>query len=173
MIELREELLRIARTLTAQGNDLSEDVYDALVEKWAALCPHPGETDILFWPNELGLCREDEIATFRMPPEDMVQFALSWEPRTVAMRVTERSGGRLAGHHVYQLEAPGTPRTQVAAALEDGYEQGEVVAVALKGSMLDDGTFVETSYEHGVASFGKIIGRTDQPVGTILSLRST
>ena len=94
MTDLRQELLGLASAITNGDLHISDSEYDAMVERWAALCPHPAETDILFWPNELGLCRREEVNTFEMSPEEMVEYALNWEPRTVAMRVMERAGGK-------------------------------------------------------------------------------
>jgi hypothetical protein len=152
--------------------NLPEQEYDALVEEWDTLCPHPGGTDILFWPNELGLCRADELGTFEMSAEEMVDYALSWQPRVVAMQVTQRSGGESVGYYLYKLEAPGTPRTQVVTSLGTAYARGAVVAVALKGVRLSDGSRVETTFEFGPMSCGKILGVTDRAVGSCLSSRS-
>jgi len=164
--ELRDALLRIVRTLSDYANFPTEEESDALVKEWAALCPHPGGTDIIFWPNELGLCPDDEVGRFEMSPEAMVDYALNWEPRTVAMQVSQRSGGASVGYYLYKLEAPGTPTTQVATSLATVYEKGAMVAVALKGVRLTDGSVVDTTFEFGVVSCGKIIGISDKLAGS-------
>lgn len=162
--ELRAALLRIAQAISAPESP-DEETADALVEEWARLCPHPGGTDILFWPNELGLCRDEEVGAFTMSPEEMVAYALAWEPRIVAMRIKHRLGGPRVGYYLYELEAPHTPKTQVAAPLDHAYAKDAIVAVALKGVQLADGSTVAESFEFGPASCGKILGFTDQEIG--------
>ena len=171
---LRQTLLRIAKVIgTEQQSRMSEEEVIELVEQWAQLCPHPGGTDILFWPNELGLCKWDEVGTFQMSPEAMVDYALSWEPRTVAMRVSQRTGGGSIGYYCYTLEAPDTPKTQVVTPLDTLYQPGDVLAVALKGVQLSDGTQVTTTYDLGAMSCGKILGPSEHPVGTQLKVDGT
>jgi len=147
---------------------LSEEESNALVVKWTALCPHPGGSDIIFWPNELGLCRAEELSTFHMTAEQMVDYAMSWQPRVVAMRVERRSGGGSTGYYLYKLKAPDTPATQIATPLNEKYDSGTTLAVALKGVRLSDGSFVEREFSHGVMSCGKILGAATEPVGTRL-----
>jgi hypothetical protein len=170
---VRARLLLIARSI-AEPNHLPppEKEYDSLVDEWARLCPHPGGTDIIFWPNAVGLCLDEEVGRFQMSPEAMVDFAMSWEPRVVAMRIKQRSGGESVGYYLYQLEAPDTPKTQVATSLENKLETGAVVAVALKGAELPDGTVVEATFEHRVFSCGRILGATSSQLGTRLDRSS-
>jgi len=166
--QLRAALLRIAREVNDATAAGSEEQDDELAAEWDRLCPHPAGTDILFWPNEVGLCAVDELGTFEMSPEAMVDFAMSWEPQVVAMEVVERSGGESVGYYLYQLKAPQAPATQVATTLDTKVEKGKVVAVALKGVKLDDGTTVEPTFEHRVFSCGKMLGQTTEQVGTRL-----
>ena len=137
-----------------------------LVEEWANLCPHPSGTDILFYPEKLSPRPSGEIGSDGMSPDDMVDFALAWEPQTLAMKVVERSGGASVGYYLYNLDAPGIPKTQVATSLDTLYEVGTVVVVALKGVRLADGTVVETCFDLGPLSCGRILGITAVPVGT-------
>ena len=167
--ERRAALLRIALRLEDAQSPPGEEDQEALVEEWDKLCPHPGGTDVLFWPNELGLCRADEVGTFHMSAQQMVDYAMNWEPRVVAMQVIQRSGGESVGYYLYKLSALDTPRTQVVTPLKSRYEQGAIVAVALKGVQLEDGTRVRTVYKYGAMSCGKIIGPTSEPAGTRVS----
>lgn len=68
--ELRERLLRLARRLCDPEARLSEEEGDDLCRQWDELCPHPCGTDVIFWPNELGLCRRDGtvLKTGRVAP---------------------------------------------------------------------------------------------------------
>jgi hypothetical protein len=166
--ELRAALLRVAREL--ENHDRPESEYDALVHEWDELCPHPGGTDILFWPNELGLCKWDEVGTFEMSAEEKVDYALSWEPRVVAMKITRRTGGKSIGYYSYELEAPDTPKTHITTTLDVVYELGTVVAVALKGVRFPDGSRVEKTFDLGAYSCGRVLGVCDKPVGTVLDI---
>lgn len=168
--DLRDALLRVAHEL--ENHDRPESEYDALVEEWDALCPHPGGTDILFWPNELGLCKWDEVGSFKMSPEEMVDYALSWQPRVVAMAVTQRSGGDSVGYYSYEFEAAETPKTHVTTSLDVVYEKGAILAVALKGVQFPDGSLVEKNFDAGAYSCGRVLGACDESAGTILDLKA-
>lgn len=158
----------MVRELENQNHSQSE--YDAFVEEWDALCPHPGGTDILFWPNELGLCNWDEVGSFEMSPEELVDYALSWQPRVVAMEVTQRGGGEAIGYYSYKLEAPETPKTHITTSLDVVYGKGTILAVALKGLLFPDGTRVEKSFDLGAYSCGRVLGVCSESAGTILDL---
>lgn len=166
--DLRNTLLRVAREL--EDHDRPESEYEALVDEWTDLCPHPGGTDILFWPNEVGLCTTEEIRSFEMSPEQMVDFAMSWEPRVVAMKIVERIGGNSVGFYSYTLEAPETPKTHVATALDVIYEKGLVLAVALKGVVFPDGSRVDVDFNLNAFSCGRILGVCCESPGTLLNL---
>ena len=56
--KLRDELLSIAYRITNPPPNRSEDDDSELVGRWNELCPHPGGSDILFWPNAVGLCAD-------------------------------------------------------------------------------------------------------------------
>lgn len=163
--ELRLELLSLARQIVEPADSLTEDEHGELVDRWCDLCPHPGGSDIIFWPNELGLCARNELSTFQMTPEAMAEFAMNWQPRVVAMRIAQRGGSERTGYFLYNLEAPDTPKTQVATPLSVEYQKGDVVAVALRGMMLKDGTRVNTEYPFKVHSCGRILGPTSEVVG--------
>jgi len=164
--DIRDELLQIVRSISDKDNRPDEATYDVLIQKWNALCPHPGGTDIIFWPNELGLCRENEVGLFEMSPEEMVDFALNWVPRIVAMQIIQRSGGKSVGYYLYKLIAPDTPKTQVVTSIASMYENGAVVAVALKGVRLEDGSVVDTNFDFGAMLCGKILGITNDSIGS-------
>lgn len=68
---------------------------------------------------------------------------------------------------VYQVEAPGlVESTQIVANKDNIYEVGTVVAAALVGTVLSDGTKIEKGKIRGVLSFGMLLGRISDPVGT-------
>jgi hypothetical protein len=55
-LDVRSELLRLTKILLNEFHRPQEE-YTKLVNEWDRLRPHPGGTDILFWPDQLGLCR--------------------------------------------------------------------------------------------------------------------
>jgi hypothetical protein len=164
--EVRAELLSLAKQIVDHSTRLTEEAHADLVDRWSELCPHPGQSDIIFWPNELGLCTAENISSFQMTPEEMVDFAMNWEPRVVAMQITQRSGSERVGYYIYTLEAPETPKTQVATSLQTEFRKGDIVAVALRGMRLKDGTRVTTEYPFKVHSCGRILDSTGEPAGT-------
>lgn len=113
--------------------------------------------------------RSNACSSFEMTPEQMVDYVMAWQPLTVAMRVGQRSGGESVGYYLYRLTAPDTPATQVVTPLDEKYERGDTVAVALKGVRLPDGSVVGTEFTHGPMSCGRIVGVTDKPIGTRLT----
>lgn len=163
----RLELLEIATQFFDPGGRVSGS--QALANRWSELCPHPGETDLLFWPNLVGLCRDDELSSFQISPSELVEFAMNWEPRAVVMEMTQKIGGASIGYYTYTFEAPGTPETQVSVRpCDDRYELGDTLVVALKGLRLADGTVVAKHFRGGGYSCGELLGTTDQPVGTVI-----
>ncbi len=123
---------------------------------------HPSASDLIYWPNLVPELPQDREPT----AEEIADCAMNWEPRVVAMKVALRSGGNSVGYYLYKLEAPGIPETQVVAPLDIVYENGAIVAVALKGVRLDDGSLVDTTFEFGAMSCGKILGITHHSIGS-------
>jgi hypothetical protein len=169
-LHVRDELLRLTKILLTEFHR-PEKEYDELVGAWDRLCPHPGGTNILFWPDQLGLCKSEDLSKFKMSAEEIVEYAMNWEPRIVAMHVikkgTARPSKRTKGYHIYNLGAPEVPNTQIVTSLDESYEEGATVAVALKGVQLDDVTVVEREFKFGgPTSIGKILGPTDKIAGT-------
>jgi len=71
---------------------------------------------------------------------------------------------------IYQFDAEdGAGLIQIVANLENIYEVGDVVAVALDGTVLSDGTLIKKNKYRGARSFGMSLGKTDKPVGTDLT----
>ena len=141
-------MIEIVSRLQAGGDE--HDFYFGLFELH---CKHPGGSDLIYHPDAVSA-------------EEIADCALNWEPRVVAMRVAQRSGGTHVPYYLYRLEAPATPVTQVATSIDTRYEKEAVVAVALKGVRLDDGTVVAPTFEFGPFSCGKILGPTEQAVGS-------
>jgi hypothetical protein len=153
----RAEMVEIVSRL--QTADEEHGFYLALFELY---CKHPGGTDLIFYPDAILELSKDREPT----AEEIADCALNWEPRVVAMQIAQRSGGTHVPYYLYNLEAPGVPTTQVVTEVGARYEKGAVVAVALKGVRLDDGTVVTLTFEFGPFSCGKILGPTDLPVGS-------
>jgi hypothetical protein len=151
----RTEMVEIvSRVLTGR------DDHDFYLDLFLVNCRHP--SDLIFDPKSVPELPQDREPT----AEEIVDCDLGWEPRVVAMQIAQRSGGESVGYYIYKLQAPGTPPTQVVTPLNTVYEKGAVLAVALKGVRLEDGSVVTTSFEFRAFSCGKLLGSTDQPVGS-------
>jgi tRNA-binding EMAP/Myf-like protein len=70
---------------------------------------------------------------------------------------------------VYKLAAPSCGEIQIVANLENEYQVGDVVAVALVDSILADGTRIKPSKLRGIYSYGMALGKTDVELGCNLS----
>lgn len=70
---------------------------------------------------------------------------------------------------VYQMKASGYDEVQIIANLENIYDVGDTVAVALTDSILKDGTKIKPSMLRGLRSFGMALGKVQDPIGTDLS----
>ncbi|EAZ89804.1 hypothetical protein [Crocosphaera chwakensis] len=55
---------------------------------------------------------------------------------------------------IYQMKVPGKSKIQIIANLDNVYQVGEIVAVALVDSVLKDGTKIKPSKLRGVYSYG-------------------
>ncbi|MEM9540229.1 MAG: RNA ligase family protein [Cyanobacteria bacterium P01_E01_bin.42] len=72
---------------------------------------------------------------------------------------------------VYNAIAPGHEAVQIIANLENIYDVGDTIAIALSNSILKDGTKIKPSKLRGIQSFGMALGKVGEPVGTDLSDR--
>jgi hypothetical protein len=153
----RAEMVEIVSRVMAGGKE-----GDFYLELFLVNCKHPAETDLISFPNRVPELPHDREPTAK----EIADCAMGWEPRVVAMQVAERMGGTSVGFYLYRLEAPDTPSTQVVTSLETVYEKGAVVAVALKGELLDDGSVVDTTFDFGPMSCGKILGTSDKAIGS-------
>ena len=70
---------------------------------------------------------------------------------------------------LYTMFAPEVETVQVIANLDNVYQIDDVVAIALSGSVLKDGTKIKPSKLRGVYSYGMALGKVDVAVGTDLS----
>ncbi len=88
----------------------------------------------------------------------------------IAMKVTEaKSHPNADALRVYTMEAPNHNRVQIVANLENIYQEGDIVAVALGGSVLKDGTKIKLSKLRGIASYGMALGVVEAELGNNLS----
>jgi len=130
----RDELLVLVRRIIDPPDDMDESEHGELLGQFESSIPHPGGTDLLYYPQHWGL-------TGDVSPEDVVDAALSWVPRALVMRVR-----RVRPHlddrklRCYEVVVEGVMQTQVVAAA--GVEEGAAVVVALSGCRLRDGTMV-------------------------------
>lgn len=72
---------------------------------------------------------------------------------------------------VYTVSAPGIEPTVVVANTDNIYQVGDVVATALIGTVLSDGTVIQKQKVRGVLSFGMLLGQVDGVPGTDVSVR--
>ncbi|MEB3883701.1 RNA ligase family protein [Lyngbya sp. CCY1209] len=72
---------------------------------------------------------------------------------------------------VYGAIAPGYEEIQIVANLENVYEVGDIVAIALNNSVLKDGTKIKPTKLRGIQSWGMALGKIVAPVGSDLSDR--
>ena len=70
---------------------------------------------------------------------------------------------------VYTMEAPDKNTVQIVANLENTYQKEDIVAVALGGSVLKDGTKIKPCKLRGVTSQGMALGIVDAEIGSDLS----
>ena len=70
---------------------------------------------------------------------------------------------------IYTMTAPGYDEIQIIANLENIYQVGDIVAVALVNSILKDGTKIKAAKLRGINSFGMALGKVQEPVGKDIS----
>lgn len=70
---------------------------------------------------------------------------------------------------LYNFEAPGYDSVQIIANSENIYSVGDIVAVALTDSVLQDGTTIKPIKLQGIYSYGMAIGKIEATIGTDLS----
>lgn len=88
----------------------------------------------------------------------------------IALRVSARTAHPDADSlFIYELVGDRTPTCQVIANAENDHPVGAVVATALVGTTLADGTAILRASIRGVSSLGMILGRTDAPLDTDLT----
>lgn len=90
----------------------------------------------------------------------------------LAVRITTARDHEAADRlRVYNVEAPTIEPTQIIANKDTIYEVGDIAAAALVGTVLADGTVMEKSKIRGVLSFGMLLGKVTDPLGTDLTAR--
>jgi tRNA-binding EMAP/Myf-like protein len=88
----------------------------------------------------------------------------------IAVRVTEARDHENAERlRVYNVIAPGVEPTQIIANKSNIYEVGDVVAGAMIGTVLSDGTAIAKNKIRGVLSFGMLLGKVEVEPGTDLT----
>lgn len=88
----------------------------------------------------------------------------------VAMIVSEvKSHPNADALRVYTMEAPDRSAVQIVANLENIYNEGDIVAIALSGSVLKDGTKIKPCKLRGVISNGMALGIVNVQLGSDLS----
>ncbi|MGB3694199.1 MAG: RNA ligase family protein [Spirulinaceae cyanobacterium] len=70
---------------------------------------------------------------------------------------------------LYTMVAPGYEQVQIVANLENIYQVGDVVAVALVDSVLKDGTKIKPVKLRGIYSFGMALGKVEAAIARNLS----
>ena len=67
------------------------------------------------------------------------------------------------------MEAPQVEAVQIIANLDNIYQVGDLVAVALGGAILKDGTKIKPTKLRGLYSYGMALGKVDVEIGTDLA----
>ena len=67
---------------------------------------------------------------------------------------------------VYDMRSSDNAKYQVVANSENIYQVGDHAIVAVSGSKMKDGTYIEESTIRGIVSSGMAVGKTDLPIGT-------
>ena len=70
---------------------------------------------------------------------------------------------------LYKIKAPQTEEIQIIANLDRIYQRGDIVAIALVGSILKDSTKIKPTKLRGLYSYGMALGKVDVEVGEDLS----
>ena len=157
----REELVGLVKYITDPPIEADEGDVGAMIDRFVGSIPHPGGTDLIYYPENWGLPSD-------LSPEGVVQAALGWKPRTLVMKVNQvRLHPRESGLRCYSVVVDGVVRTQVVA--KSGIDEGAAVVVALSGCTLLDGTEVLHSFVGRAFSAGQLLGVTELPVGSDLT----
>ncbi len=151
----RDELLAIVRYIMNVPEDADEGALSDRLERFIEAIPHPGGSDLLYYPQHWGLPLD-------LSAEGVVEAALSWVPRALVMEVAAvRAHPSDDGLRCYQVVVPGSLRTQIVAA--PGFSDGDAVVVALAGCRLLDGSSVRHSFVGHAFSAGLLLEGSELP----------
>ena len=70
---------------------------------------------------------------------------------------------------VYNMAASGYEDVQIVANMENVYEVGDRLAIALPNTVLKDGTKIKPTKLRGIQSFGMALGKTEEDISSDLS----
>jgi Colicin immunity protein / pyocin immunity protein len=141
--------------------DLTDEELDQLIEEFVDSIPHPGGTDLIYYPENWGVPPDASA-------EMIVTEALSWRPRIVAIRVNYvRPHPRRKDLSCIGVELPNSICTQVLST--EKYGVGDTCVVALSGVRLQSGKVIEHGFVNKVFTAGEILGTTDKAPGTEFS----
>lgn len=88
----------------------------------------------------------------------------------IAMKVTRAEPHANADAlRLYTMKVPGKDDVQIVANLENIYQVDDIVAVALIGSLLKDGTKIKLSKLRGIYSYGMALGKVSAEIGDDVS----
>ena len=131
-------------------------------DRFLELCPHPGRTDLLFYPTYWGLGTNPSS-------EEIADAVVNWRPRILAMTIVRVRRHRFRPDlSCYVVEVGQEIHTQVVGAKK--YHVRDVCAVALSGVRLPDGKEIKHGFVDRAYSAGEILGLTDAPPGTELAV---
>ena len=88
----------------------------------------------------------------------------------IAMKVSEvKTHPNADALRIYTMDAPNISAVQIVANLENTYQEGDTVAVALTGSVLKDGTKIKPCKLRGITSNGMALGVVNAVIGSDIS----
>ena len=155
------ELVQTVEKLLQPQPKMTDDELHQLMDRFEASIRHPAGTDLIYYPQKWGVPTNASA-------EEIVNEALSWRPRIVAIRVTYvRPHPRRKDLACVGLELPNTICTQVLS--KNNFKVGDTCVVALSGVRLHSGKVIAHGFVDKIFTAGEILGATDKTPGTEFS----
>jgi Colicin immunity protein / pyocin immunity protein len=155
------ELVETVEKLLRPQPEMTDDELQQLMDRFVALIRHPAGTDLIYYPQQWGVPANASA-------EEIVNEALSWRPRIVAIRVSYvRPHPRRKDLSCVGVELPNGICTQVLS--KNNFRVGDTCVVALSGVRLHRGKVIEHGFVDRIFTAGEILGATDRTPGTEFS----
>ncbi len=157
----QRDLVQMVEKLVSPPSHMTDRELEQSIETFVASISHPAGTDLIYYPEQWGLPADPSA-------EMIVNEALSWRPRIVAIRVRDvRPHPRRKDLFCIVVELPNSVRSQVVSTKE--FQIGDICIVALSGVRLQSGKMIEHGFVDKAYTAGEILGTTDKAPGTEFS----